>query len=110
MPVRPRSGTDDLHGRGRSRPRCGSRTKSANLFGLDFNSVGNHEFDEGVTELLRMQDGGCHPVDGCQDGTPFGGADFQFLAANVTWKDGSGPILPPYETSSSTGSRWPSSG
>ena len=31
-------------------------------------SVGNHEFDEGVDELLRMQNGGCHPVDGCQDG------------------------------------------
>ncbi len=71
--------------------------ESANLFGLDFNAVGNHEFDEGVTELLRMQDGGCHPVDGCQDGTPFDGADFQFLAANVTYKDGSGTILPPYE-------------
>ena len=28
-------------------------------------AVGNHEFDEGTTELLRMQNGGCHPVDGC---------------------------------------------
>ena len=35
--------------------------------GLDFNGVGNHEFDEGVNELLRMQYGGCHPVDGCFD-------------------------------------------
>ena len=33
--------------------------------GLDMSRVGNHEFDEGVTELLRMQNGGCHPVDGC---------------------------------------------
>lgn len=71
--------------------------ESANLFGLDFNAVGNHEFDEGVTELLRMQEGGCHPDDGCQDGTPFDGADFQFLAANVEWKDGSGTIFPPYK-------------
>jgi 5'-nucleotidase len=71
--------------------------ESANLFGLDFNAVGNHEFDEGVTELLRMQEGGCHPADGCQDGTPFLGADFQFLAANVAWKDGSGTIFPPYK-------------
>ena len=31
-----------------------------------------------------MQRGGCHPVDGCQDGTPFGGAAFTYLAANVT--------------------------
>ena len=71
--------------------------ESANLFGLDFNAVGNHEFDEGVTELLRMQEGGCHPDDGCQDGTPFEGADFQFLAANVEWNDGSGTIFPPYK-------------
>ncbi len=39
--------------------------ESLNAMGLDVSSVGNHEFDEGVTELLRMQQGGCHPVDGC---------------------------------------------
>ena len=32
---------------------------------LDVSSVGNHEFDEGMGELNRMQYGGCHPVDGC---------------------------------------------
>jgi 5'-nucleotidase len=71
--------------------------ESANLFGLDFNAVGNHEFDEGVTELLRMQNGGCHPVDGCQDGTDFLGADFQFLAANVKYKNSGKTIFPPYK-------------
>jgi len=35
--------------------------ESLNAMQLDVSSVGNHEFDEGVTELLRMQDGGCHP-------------------------------------------------
>jgi 5'-nucleotidase len=54
-----------------------------NLIGLDFNAVGNHEFDDGATELLRMQSGGCHPVDGCLDGDGFDGAKFKFLAANV---------------------------
>jgi 5'-nucleotidase len=54
-----------------------------NMMGLDLNSVGNHEFDEGFTELLRMQRGGCHPVDGCQAGATFPGAKFQFLSANV---------------------------
>ena len=39
--------------------------ETLNEMGLDISGVGNHEFDEGVTELLRMQDGGCHPVDGC---------------------------------------------
>jgi 5'-nucleotidase len=34
-----------------------------NILGLDFNAVGNHEFDEGRDELLRMQNGGCHPTD-----------------------------------------------
>jgi len=71
--------------------------EAANLFGLDFNAVGNHEFDEGATELLRMQEGGCHPVDGCQDGTGFGGADFDFLAANVEWEETGDTIFPPYK-------------
>jgi 5'-nucleotidase len=80
-----------------------------NLMGLDYNGVGNHEFDEGVDELLRMQYGdgggrhyhpersdGCHPVDGCGDGTGFGGADFDFLAANVVYNDSGATIFPPY--------------
>jgi 5'-nucleotidase len=67
-----------------------------NLMDLDFNGVGNHEFDEGVDELLRMQSGGCHPEDGCQDGDGFAGAEFGFLAANVVYKDGGDTIFPPY--------------
>ena len=57
--------------------------EAMNLMGLDINGVGNHEFDEGPAELLRMQFGGSHPVDGDLDGDPFLGADFEFLAANV---------------------------
>ena len=57
--------------------------EAMNLIGLDLVAVGNHEFDEGSTELLRMQSGGCHPVDGCLDGDGFPGAKFKFLAANV---------------------------
>lgn len=51
--------------------------------GLDVAAVGNHEFDDGAAELLRMQYGGCHPTDGCHSSTPFPGAGFQYLAANV---------------------------
>ena len=58
-----------------------------NLMDLDYNSVGNHEFDEGVDELLRMPNGGCHPVDGCGDGDGFAGAEFDYLAANVACKE-----------------------
>jgi 5'-nucleotidase len=50
---------------------------------LLLSAVGNHELDEGWDELYRMQNGGCHPVDGCQDKTPFNGATFRFLAANL---------------------------
>lgn len=53
--------------------------------GMEFSSVGNHEFDDGRDELLRMQNGGCHPGGGpstCLNGT-FAGAQFKYLAANV---------------------------
>ncbi|MEX2122639.1 MAG: bifunctional metallophosphatase/5'-nucleotidase [Woeseia sp.] len=68
----------------------------ANLWGLDFNAVGNHEFDEGSDELLRMQHGGAHPVDGESPSGPFAGAAFQFLAANVIDDDSGDTLLPPY--------------
>ena len=87
-----------------------------NYIGLDTIGVGNHEFDEGKGELLRMQYGnrtggggtnggtayvparpdGCHPVDGCQDGTPFYGSVFQYLAANVIDTSTGNPLLPSY--------------
>ena len=51
--------------------------EAMNRIGIDFNAVGNHEFDEGVDELLRMQQGGCHPMDGCRDGDGFGGNTFE---------------------------------
>jgi 5'-nucleotidase len=74
--------------------------EALNAMGLDVSSVGNHEFDAGWRELLRMQAGGCHPVDGCQDGTPFTGAAFPYLAANVLFDtrkiERSGPVLPPH--------------
>lgn len=66
--------------------------EAMNLIGLDINAVGNHEFDEGAQELQRMANGGSHPVDGDLDGDGFGGADFEFLAANVT-ADATGKTL-----------------
>ena len=59
------------------------------LAGLDLSALGNHDLDEGWWELYRIQRGGCHPVDGCQDGTPYEGAAFTYLAANVTLDPGS---------------------
>ncbi len=66
------------------------------LAGLDFASVGNHEFDEGAEELLRIQNGGCHPVDGCADGTPYKGAEFQYLSANAFRTETGDPLLDPW--------------
>jgi 5'-nucleotidase len=74
-----------------------------NLIGLDYNAVGNHEFDEGIAELIRMQEGGCHPIDGCLDGDDFTGAQFRFLAANVKWKKNGKPVFPAYKTKSFNG-------
>ncbi|SCG54543.1 bifunctional metallophosphatase/5'-nucleotidase [Micromonospora coxensis] len=65
--------------------------------GLDISSVGNHEFDEGVDELIRIDKGGCHPVDGCADGDGFAGAEFTYLAANTISKKTKLPILPPID-------------
>jgi 5'-nucleotidase len=71
--------------------------ESLNAMGLVVSSVGNHEFDEGVTELLRMQDGGCHPEDGCYfPDQPYPGANFQWLAANVVNEETGETPLPPY--------------
>ncbi|MBG6139327.1 bifunctional metallophosphatase/5'-nucleotidase [Longispora fulva] len=65
--------------------------------GLEATAVGNHEFDEGSAELLRMQGGGCHPTDGCADpAAPFQGAKFQYLAANVVDTAAQKTVLPPY--------------
>lgn len=61
-----------------------------NRIGLDFNAVGNHEFDYGVPELRRKQTGGCaqfHERKPCQL-EPFRGAQFGFLAANTLTADG----------------------
>jgi 5'-nucleotidase len=71
--------------------------ESLNAMGLDVSGVGNHEFDGGVDELLRMQYGGCHPVDGCYfEDTTYPGADFDWLAANVTNDETGKTVLPPY--------------
>lgn len=69
--------------------------ESLNTLGLDVTSVGNHEFDEGTTELLRIQNGGCHPVDGCYfPEQPYAGAKYPYLAANVFKKSDNKPLLP----------------
>ena len=75
--------------------------------GLDIASVGNHEFDKGRLELLRLQHGGCFPrtadgsagvvgSDTCMNKGSFNGARFQYLAANVIDQQSAKPLLPAY--------------
>ena len=81
-------------------------TVISNLMHTDFASVGNHEFDKGYVELQRIQNGGCHPSEGCNgapyalpDGTTtntYPGADFQYLSANVLAPGGKKTLFPAY--------------
>jgi len=78
-----------------------------NHIGVEFTSVGNHEFDKGVDELNRLQDGGCKITNGQRDadsckglgsrmpGT-FDGARFHWLAANVVDNATGRTVMPPY--------------
>jgi 2',3'-cyclic-nucleotide 2'-phosphodiesterase (5'-nucleotidase family) len=70
--------------------------ESLSMMGLALSAVGNHEFDEGKDELLRMQNGGCHP-EGCKGPHAFEGAKFHYLAASTVLKDSGKTLLPPYE-------------
>src|SRR3984957_17927581 len=71
--------------------------ETLSMMGLEIASVGNHEIDEGKDELLRMQNGGCHPVDKCQGPHPFAGARFHYLAASTVEKDTGKTVFPAYE-------------
>ena len=81
--------------------------ETLNRIGLEFNAVGNHEFDKGATELLRLQNGGCKITNGATDpnsckgatvGTPvpFEGAKFKWLSANVVATVTGKTLLPAY--------------
>ncbi len=75
---------------------------------FDVGTLGNHEFDEGGEEMLRLINGG-QRADGKQfkdgaDGQPvntsdpdFPGADFPYIAANSLYKDSGETVLPPYK-------------
>ena len=78
-----------------------------NRLGLELSTVGNHEFDRGRDELLRIQNGGCFPksadgargivgVDTCMNNAQFSGAKFRYLAANVIDQKTGGTLFPPY--------------
>jgi 5'-nucleotidase len=65
------------------------------LLGMDYSAVGNHEFDAGWQELLRLAHG---------DGT-FPGAGFEFLSANVVVDATGKTLFQPYAVANFTGAR-----
>ena len=77
-------GNSDCSPRRRLSPRC-------NLAG----AAGNHEFDEGRKELLRLLRGGNHP-NGPFLQKPWRGASYPTLAANVIVEKSGKPLLPPF--------------
>ena len=79
-----------------------------NLMNVDFASVGNHEFDKGADQLLRIQNGGCREDVGCTAApyalvgggstNTYPGADFQYLSANVVRNDNGQTLFPAFGT------------
>ena len=81
--------------------------ETLNQIGLDFSSVGNHEFDKGKDELRRLQMGGCKFTHGAPDANScrgfgsaapgsFDGAKFKWLSANVVETATGRTLLPAY--------------
>ena len=89
--------------------------ESGNEIGFDVGTVGNHEFDEGGDELLRLLQGGRRSgpearkrdADGRLVNTSspnFSGAAYPFLAANTFEREG-GTLLPPHLVLERAGAR-----
>jgi 5'-nucleotidase len=88
--------------------------ETLNQIGVEFNAVGNHEFDKGKDELKRLQNGGCKTTNGVQEpnsckgfgsaaaGT-FDGARFKWLSANVVDTATGKTLLPAYGIKSFNG-------
>lgn len=82
--------------------------ETLNKIGVDFSSVGNHEFDKGKDELRRLQNGGCkldaggvkeaNSCKGFGSSAPgtFDGAKFKWLSANVIETATGRSLLPAY--------------
>jgi 5'-nucleotidase len=89
--------------------------EAANQLGFDVGTLGNHEFDEGGDELLRLLRGGQRTGGEAlkrdasgelvNTSTPdYAGAAFPYIAANTIDRDGE-PLLPPYSVVERAGVR-----
>jgi 5'-nucleotidase len=88
--------------------------ETLNQIGVEFNAVGNHEFDKGKTELKRLQAGGCKTTNGVPEANSckgfgsattgtFDGAKFKWLSANVVETATGKTLLPAYGIKSFNG-------
>jgi len=64
-----------------------------NKMGIDVGTLGNHEFDRGVTEMLRQINGGVSTID---PSITFDGLNFPMVDANVISDKTGKPLLQPY--------------
>lgn len=62
-----------------------------NFMGFDLGTLGNHEFDESLSEMLRMQNGGSHKTTGY-----WVGSSFPLISANIVNAQTGDPVLPAY--------------
>ena len=72
-----------------------------NKMGMEVSVTGNHEFDQGRDELMRMQNGGCNSNDAakaCKYNATYTGAKFKYVAANVIDTATGKTFMPAYYT------------
>ncbi|WP_412029847.1 bifunctional metallophosphatase/5'-nucleotidase [Deinococcus yunweiensis] len=70
-----------------------------NDMGMKVSALGNHEFDQGLDELFRMQNGGCASNDttkACKFDPSYKGATFKWIGANVKYNAASGKTGTPF--------------
>jgi 5'-nucleotidase len=59
-------------------------------------TLGNHEFDKGLQELLRLHLGNSRTMGEQALAEPWEGENFPLVSANVVWADSGKPVLDPY--------------
>ena len=69
-----------------------------NEAGLEVSSVGNHEFDQGANDLTQRV---MQPFNASTN--PFGGANWQYIGANVLNNSDNSPLVPPTWTKTMDG-------
>jgi 5'-nucleotidase len=81
--------------------------RASNMMRFDVGTVGNHEFDEGGAEMLRLIRGG-QRTDGPRAYTSdpnWEGARYPYIAANTVERETGEQVLPPYEVVERAGVR-----